>query len=71
MYSRKEDGQTWQIYRILSDHLGSPRLVVRADVDPLNATNFNTFLKYGRQRIIRIEVERLWEHVVKQFRSKK
>ena len=29
MVSKKEDNITWMIYRIVSDHLGSPRLIVR------------------------------------------
>jgi RHS repeat-associated protein len=30
MFAKKEDGVTWRVYRIISDHLGSPRLVVNA-----------------------------------------
>jgi RHS repeat-associated protein len=30
MVSKKEDGATWVAYRIISDHLGSPRLVVNS-----------------------------------------
>ncbi len=45
MLSKKEDGQSWQVYRLLTDHLGSPVLIV--NVSSGNVVREITYDEFG------------------------